>query len=166
MEDARRVLSAISNSKILIIAYGNPLRCDDGIAWRAAEQLTLKLPSVAETICVHQLTPELAEKLSEHDVVAFLDAAREGEPGSVACKLISATPVDVHLWHHLTPENLLALSKELYGAAPRAFSISLCGELFDHGEMLSPSATANLPRLVATVTDLLDELSGARAMPG
>jgi hydrogenase maturation protease len=166
MEDTRRVLPAISNSKILIIAYGNPLRCDDGIAWRAAEQLTLKLPSVTDTICVHQLAPELSEKLKDRDVVIFLDAAREGEPGNVECKLISATPVDVHFWHHLSPNNLLALSKELYGAAPRAFSISLCGELFDHGAMLSPSATANLPRLLATVTDLLVELSGARAMTG
>jgi hydrogenase maturation protease len=166
MEDTRRVLPAISKSKILIIAYGNPLRCDDGIAWRAAEQLTLKFPSVAETMCVHQLAPELSEKLKDRDAVIFLDAAREGEPGTVACKLISATPVDVHFWHYLSPENLLALSKELYGSAPRAFSISLCGELFDHGEMLSPSATANLPRLVATVTDLLDELSGTRTMTG
>ena len=28
---------------VLIVAYGNPMRCDDGLAWRAADELERKL---------------------------------------------------------------------------------------------------------------------------
>src|SRR5579862_9528285 len=52
-------------AKILIIAYGNPLRCDDGIAWRAADALAQKLSdSDVEIVRLHQLAPELAETIS------------------------------------------------------------------------------------------------------
>ena len=30
-------------ARVLIIAYGNPMRCDDGLAWRAADEFERKL---------------------------------------------------------------------------------------------------------------------------
>jgi len=148
----------------LIIAYGNPLRCDDGIAWRAAEQLKPKLPSVAETICVHQLTPELAEQVSQYEAVVFLDAAREGEPGKISCEPISARSADVDFWHHLTPDNLLALCERLFGLRPGAFSVSLCGESFGHGDTLSAVAADSMPKLVDTVVQLVSRITQVGAI--
>jgi hydrogenase maturation protease len=146
---------------VLVIAYGNPLRSDDGVAWQAAETLRRKLPSSqAEIICVHQLTPELAERLSCSQSVIFLDASCGGEPGKITCEPLSLS-ADVHFAHQLTPTGLLALGKVLYGGTPRAFSASLSGKSFDHGDTLSSPAINSLPRLVARVCELVEHLSDA-----
>jgi hydrogenase maturation protease len=157
-------LSLNPNSKVLIIAYGNPLRCDDGIAWRAAEQLKSNLPPFVEMIRVHQLTPELAEQLSRYEAVIFVDAAREGEPGKISCQVISPQSAHVHFWHHIAPCGLLAMSADLFGATPRAFCVSLSGESFDHGETLSPSAVDSLPRLVSKLREVVDQFSELSAL--
>jgi hydrogenase maturation protease len=157
-------MQANSRSRVLILAYGNPLRSDDGIGWRASELLNKELPPTAETICIHQLTPELAQQVSNYQTVIFLDAAREGEPGAIHCEPISVQSGNVHFWHHLTPENLLALSQQLYGATPQAFSVSLSGESFGHGETLSPVVAKNLPHFVAKVMELVDQLANSSAV--
>ena len=74
-------------SRVLIVAYGNPLRCDDGLAWSAAEMLAPGLPGDVEIITRHQLTPELAFPVSQAASVLFIDAAHSGAPG----ELLSAT---------------------------------------------------------------------------
>ena len=47
--------------RILAIAYGHPLRSDDGIGCQAAAGLRRELPSVERIMCIHQLTPGLAD---------------------------------------------------------------------------------------------------------
>jgi hypothetical protein len=66
-------------NRVLVIACGNPLRSDDGVAWLAAEQLRQTLQPPAKVICVHQLTPELAEEASRAEIVFFIDATRIGD---------------------------------------------------------------------------------------
>jgi Ni,Fe-hydrogenase maturation factor len=52
-------------TRVLIIAYGNPMRSDDGLAGRAADGLEGKYPpSEVEMLRVHQLAPELARVLA------------------------------------------------------------------------------------------------------
>jgi hydrogenase maturation protease len=146
--------------RVLIIAYGNPLRSDDGIAWRAVEELKREPgTTTAEIICVHQLMPELAEQVSHFENVVFVDASCEGELGTITCEPVSARSADVQFWHQLTAESLLALSAQLFGIAPRAFSVSFSGESFDHGDTLSRAATVGLPRLVARVSELVGHLA-------
>src|SRR5215471_11241439 len=103
---------------ILVIAYGNPLRSDDAIAWRAVEKLRNQLPSSVETMCVHQLTPELAEDISRADLVVFLDASSHGQPGAVRCQTISAESGEINVFHHLKPQEILGLCNRLYSAKP------------------------------------------------
>jgi len=58
---------------VLVIGYGNPLRCDDGVGQQIAKAVaTWGIPNV-EAIAVHQLTPELAEKLVTVDLAIFVD---------------------------------------------------------------------------------------------
>jgi hydrogenase maturation protease len=121
----------------LIIGYGNPLRQDDGIGWRAAELLEQTLPAgSAEIIQCHQLTPELAANLEDASVVVFLDAACDQEPGA-----ISSVPVQAEgavVWsHYLTPGQLLSLSEQLGGKAPPAFLIRGGIERMDLAEGLT-----------------------------
>src|SRR5271169_1528567 len=52
--------------RTLIIGYGNPLRSDDGFGWHAGRLLAQSLADQdAKIITCHQLTPELAETLSQ-----------------------------------------------------------------------------------------------------
>jgi hydrogenase maturation protease len=148
---------------VLVIAYGNPLRCDDGIAWQAAEQLRRTLP-FADIVCVHQLTPELADRASRADTVLFLDAADNGIPGKVSCQAVSSQSAEVHFSHHLGPGEILALCDRLYAGKPCGFLISIHGERFDHGQELSPAAVKAVPQVVAKVSEVVRRLSDARAM--
>ena len=142
-------------NRLLIIACGNPLRCDDGVAWQAAEEIRRKLPSPAKIVCVHQLTPELAEEASHADTVIFIDATHNGEPGEVLCQAISPDSTAVRFSHHLAPAQVLALCKQLYGAEPRGFLISISGECFDHGKGLSPAAMNAITQSVAEVDEVV-----------
>jgi hydrogenase maturation protease len=146
-------------ARILIVGYGNPLRSDDGLGWRAAEELSqrLSLPEV-EVIVRHQLTPELADNLRSADAVFFVDAAHAGQPGELTCEPVISQPLTsqpqtIHS-HQCSPAGVLALAQQLYGATPRAFAVTLCGECFDHGAAFSAAVEAGFPKLTALVEKL------------
>ncbi|HEY1265085.1 MAG TPA: hydrogenase maturation protease [Terriglobales bacterium] len=132
--------------RVLIIGCGNPLRCDDGLAWHLTEALrSMSLPRGIEIITQHQLTPELASPVSEADMVLFVDAARDGDAGEIRCRPVSLLPVPNALSHEYSPESVLSLAQELYGKSPRGFMLSLGGECFETGTTLSRSVEKSLP---------------------
>jgi hydrogenase maturation protease len=139
--------------RVLVIAIGNPLRCDDGLAWHAADELS-RDASPPEILRVHQLTPELAEAVSQATTVIFVDAAAEGTPGKVAYGKLTPSAPEVHFTHHFTPAAVLALAETLYGAHPTAFSVTMAGECFDHGDSLSPCVIEAMPLLLAKIRAL------------
>lgn len=146
--------------RILVIAYGNPLRCDDGVAWQAAEEIRRKLPSLT-VVCVHQLTPELAEDASGASTIIFIDATRNGEPGEVLCEAVSRDYTSMNFSHNLTPGHVVALCNQLYGAEPRAFAVSISGENFNHGDAVSNAALRALPLVVDEVSKLIKGIAEA-----
>ncbi len=154
--------------RVLVVAYGNPLRSDDGVAWRAADALKDKFPaSEVEILQMHQLAPELAESLSRVEGAIFVDAAPagQGEPGEIHCEELSQTsegPSEGAFAHHLSPGAVIMLARQVYGAVPRAFSVTLTGECFDHGEALSPAVVAALPALVAQIETKARQLLAGR----
>ena len=144
--------------QVLVIGCGNPLRSDDGMAWLAAEQLRRKLPDT-RIVCVQQLTPELAEDVASADLVIFLDASSEGEPGDVRCAPVvssanEAQPESLRFSHHLSPSQIMVLADRLYSAKPRAFLISIHAECFDHGQSVSLSVTRAIPEIAEHVLSL------------
>lgn len=141
--------------RTLVIAYGNPLRSDDGVAWQAAEELKRILPNPAHVICVHQLTPELAEVTSGSDLVIFVDASSEGHPGTVHCQPLSPEPGKFHFSHHLTPQEVLMMCDRLYSAQPRAFLVSVGGQCFEHGEQFTAAAILAIPRVLSVVQRIM-----------
>jgi hydrogenase maturation protease len=149
---------ACETKKVLVICLGNPLRSDDGLGWRAAEDLERGFHSLAvEIVTRFQLTPELAETVHHAQGVLFIDARSDGEPGE-----LKFSPVIRGGWslnsHHLSPEALLQLATELYGNSPPAFIVSICGECFDLGEHLSPKVAAELPRLTSRVIQAAERM--------
>ena len=144
-------MNLASKPGVLVIAYGNPLRTDDGVAWRAAELLRRQLVSSAKYLCVHQLTPELAQDVSQAEMVVFMDAEQTDHPGQVRCERVVPRREQVTFSHHLTPHDLLGLTEALYGVSPRALLIAISGEKFDYGETLSAGASQALLRIAAAV---------------
>ncbi|HKS76382.1 MAG TPA: hydrogenase maturation protease [Terriglobales bacterium] len=142
-------------ARILILAYGNPLRGDDGLGWRAAEVLLNDFAEGMEIRTCHQLLPEVAEPVSRADAIFFIDAARDGEPGELRCRALTPENSAARFTHQLSPAGILALSAELYGHAPKAFLMSICGDSFGFSEKLSPAVAASLPRLTGLVKELV-----------
>jgi len=150
--------------RILIVGYGNPLLSDDGLGWHAAEYLStiLTCPDIQILSC-HQLTPELAETVSQAELVIFIDARRGGEPGTIDCHEIpnrfsmntSSAQRPPSLLHQLSPAAVLALAHDLYGVAPRCYVLSVIGASFEPGSTLSPQVAASLPALAAQVQSLI-----------
>jgi len=156
--------------RILIIAYGNPMRSDDGLAWRAADELEGKFADAdVEILRTHQLAPELAEILSHAEAVIFVDAAAPDEnasqPGEVRSAPVHLSAGPPRFSHQLSPSAVVALARQIYGAHPGAFSATLTGKNFAHGESLSPVVAAAIPALVAHIEALVQSLLSCESFP-
>jgi hydrogenase maturation protease len=159
-------------SAVLIVAYGNTLRGDDGVAWRTADALRGKFPeSRVEILCLHQLAPELAETASRFECVIFLDAASKqaGKPGEIRVEEIRGETIPKNegaaFGHSLSPAAVLALAANLYGAKPQAFSVTVAGKDFGHGDGLSPSVAAAVPDLISRIELLAQSALSRDSLP-
>lgn len=142
----------------LLIGYGNPLRCDDGVGWFLASQLAANLDAGdTRVIAAHQLAPEIAEAVSRAREVLFLDAAIGEQPGAWAVSPVEPGSQESlsALVHSLTPGALLALSGALYGAAPPARIVTVTGADFGYGETFSEVVEAALPDVRQYIADFL-----------
>lgn len=141
---------------ILIIGYGNPLRGDDGIGWHAAHLLESRYPTAQVRVC-HQLTPELAEPISEAERVIFIDASAVGDVGTYDLQPILPIAEGTTLSHIVSPATLLTLTQGLYGTLPESLLVSVPGASFDYSETLSPLVHHLLPLVVEEVCDWVEQ---------
>jgi len=130
----------------VVIGIGNRIRQDDGIGPLLIESVDGS--GGVEAIAVHQLTPELAERLSRADRVLFVDASITGDRISLE-RVQPAEPSG--LGHSLGPSGLLFLTERLYGAAPEGWALSIPGSSFGLGEKLSEEAESLLPAARALI---------------
>jgi len=151
---------------MLIIGYGNPLRSDDGFGWHAGRLIAQELAGHnAEVITCQQLTPELAEPLSQCTHAVFVDADAEGEPGDIHWREVQAeAPSSSALTHTCSPSGLLASAAQLYGRCPQATVVTVSAQSFDFGDALSSIVSAALPKVVERVLQLVST-DGLRTEP-
>jgi hydrogenase maturation protease len=125
------------------------------ICWRRS------LRSLVRIETVHQLTPELAESISEAGLVLFVDAAAptaERPAGTLHCEEVHAESSSQEaLGHHLTPSQVLAYATALHGVKPKAYLASVAAESFDYGAPLSPCVKAALPALIRWIRNRIEE---------
>ena len=140
----------------LIVAYGNPLRGDDGIGPEAGERLRsiVQDPDV-EIRTMHQLTPELMEPISRAARVIFIDACEGAVAGEIGERAIEPSTAAMRFTHHATPEGLLAGARALYGHAAEATVVTVAGAEFSLGSGLSPAVARSLDGVVAATLRLL-----------
>jgi hydrogenase maturation protease len=164
---------------VLVIGYGNTLRSDDGVGWRAAVliasdprlepdsrvasgSLFASDPRVAdvEVRAVHQLTPELAYDMSRASLVILIDASVDDPPGAISVRPLEAGDEDAGgspgaSSHHVGPRELLAVARELYGAAPALATVRIGVASMEVGESLSPEVAAALPAIADAVIEIV-----------
>ncbi len=127
----------MTERKILIIGYGNELRGDDAAGARVASQVeSWHLPEV-EVVTKHQLTPELAEVISEAKAVIFVDASVEARGDQPRMEALEPAR-EVNLIEHCSePGALLALAETIYERCPPAWCIHVPAQSFELGAPLS-----------------------------
>jgi hydrogenase maturation protease len=145
----------------LVLAYGNPLRRDDGVGWKIAGALQGR--GDVHVVCVQQLTPELAADVARADGVLFLDAAAEDVAGHVRLREVTGGGGATTVVHALEPSDLLGIAHHLFGAAPPALVLTVGGADFGYGDRLSWQVTAALDEARALARTALDRLAELRA---
>jgi Ni,Fe-hydrogenase maturation factor len=163
-------------ARVLVIGYGNALRTDDGVGWHAARLLAgdPRLAGAVVLAC-HQLAPELALDLSAATLVILVDASTAAPPGTITVRPLAAPGASSPdggpdrsgagsagegpgaTSHHVDPQLLLALARELYGAAPEAIEVSVGVADMGPGEALTPRVAAGLPAVADAVARLVAE---------
>jgi hydrogenase maturation protease len=138
---------------LLVIGYGNTIRCDDGVGPHVAEAVAdLNLAEV-ETLSVPQLTPELAEPISRASMVIFVDAALDA-PREVQLRELAPADSSQVLAHTATPQTMLALARDVFGHAPTAWLLTIPIETTDIGEALSHLARRCCTLAIQKISEL------------
>lgn len=156
--------------RVLIIAYGNPDRQDDGVAYQALVRLAGALgrpipQGYTEGFLPEglnpdlwfdlQLKPEMAEEIAGYDQVFFIDAHTGAVPEEIGWRELSAQFQTSPLTHHLTPESCLLLSESLFGKKPSAILVSIRGYEFNFSPDLSQRTQELLQVAVGRILDWL-----------
>ena len=141
------------NVRLLVIGYGNTLRSDDGTGPAVAESVRARDWPGVDSLACPQLTPELAEPLARARAAVFVDASLERSPGVVLQPLAPRESSRIFA-HALDPATLLALSRDLYGRAPRAWSLTVPAASVEFGETLSPAARWGAARALRKLSQL------------
>jgi hydrogenase maturation protease len=132
----------------LVIAIGNPLRRDDGVAHH------VPAPPGALMRSMLQLTPEVAEEIAPFALVVFVDA-------SVTAGVPHLEPVaecpESSLTHTCSPGAIVALARALFGFAGRAYVCHVPIADLSPGEGLSPLAQ----QLAARAAGEIEHIMGA-----
>lgn len=144
----------------LIIGFGNPLRQDDGLGWRAAQLLQARADDAAEVLTCHQLTPELAAKLSGARLAIFLDASVDQPPGTIRERVVQPAGCG-SFSHHLSPAELLGLARRVNHEACTAVLIT--GGIFEagFGDRLTQSGEECAARMAESAWKILPKIEGA-----
>ena len=141
-------------SRPLIIGFGNPLREDDALGWRAAELLERREGSSIDVLKCHQLTPELVDLVGRASLVIFLDASVSQEPGAISTRLVEKS-VPAAWSHQLSPDQLIGFSEQVTGPAPRAYLITGGIDRMTWSESMSGAAETCALQIAASVERLL-----------
>jgi hydrogenase maturation protease len=130
-------------TRILVLGYGNPGRQDDGLGPAAAAAMDeLGWPNLT-AFDNYQLNIEDALEVAAHDVVWFIDASKTAPSPYEVHDVVPALTIDFTS-HLVRPETVLAIARQCYGRAARAYLLAIRGYDFAFVEELTGMATENL----------------------
>jgi hydrogenase maturation protease len=139
----------------LVIGYGSPLRRDDAAGPRLAERVAAWGRTGVRALAVHQLTPELADLMSQAERVIFADATAEASGGPVRVRILKPATREIASGHCSDPAWLLGLCQALYGRCPEAWLVTIPTADLWLGEGLSAVAGAGVDEALLLVEELV-----------
>ena len=135
----------------IVIGIGNEMRGDDGIGPRVVDAIPAR-PDL-ETVTVHQLVPELAERIRCSRRVLFVDASLDRDE-------VSLTKIEPSnhrgLGHACSPAALLGWTKLAFAEAPESWLLSIPGFSFEPGNGLSSYTAAWIPEALQRIETWLN----------
>lgn len=137
--------------RTLLLACGNPLRGDDGVA-HAALRLIEPSPHWSPR-SVQQLTPELAEEIARFSRVVFLDA--DAESKALVIEPLRAFRPRSPLTHASTPEEVIALARALFGFSGEAFLCRIPAHDFTPGAPPAPGVLRSAEEAALQISRLI-----------
>jgi hydrogenase maturation protease len=136
-------------SKILVYAYGNPGRQDDGLGSALVKELEIWAEGEGlkgvDFDSNYQLNIEDAEVISRYDLVIFADASTEEITDFILTPVSGETEV-TFTTHAASPGYIVQLCKELFNRKPDVFLLHIKGYEWEFREGLSPRAEMNLAK--------------------
>ena len=137
----------------LVIGYGNTLRGYDCVGPRVAEAIEkLKLSGVRTRVC-QQLSPEYADPVSRAHTVVFVDAAVDA-PREVQLRKLEPGESSQLMAHAADPRTMLALARDVFGHAPKAWWLTIPAVKLDFSETLTPEAQRGFAEAVGKIQEL------------
>jgi Ni,Fe-hydrogenase maturation factor len=141
----------------LLMACGNSLRGDDGVAHEVLRLVEYRKSCHARH--VHQWVPELAEEISRFERVVFMDADLEAT--APALEPVSGESTRSPLSHASNPAEIVALSRALFGFEGEALLYRLPAGNFAPGEQLSGEQQQLAAQAAGQLHRFLNEADGA-----
>ena len=139
----------------IVIGIGNELRGDDGIGPRVVDAISPRFG--LETMTVHQLMPEHADRIRTARRVLFVDASLEDD---AVCLKPIAPCMHRGVGHSCTPAALIGWTKFAYDEAPEPWLLSIPGTTFEIGGKLNLHTESMIPEAVQRIETWLNQNPG------
>ncbi len=150
---------------VLLIGIGNPLRGDDTAGALLAEQMAQLFAGRGVHVrlqIVQQLTPELALDIAAADITAvvFSDVSATQLPtDAIHVGRLDAGAASTSFSHHVAPAALLAYASALFDRCPTAWLVTVPGQVFDIGALISPLTMRCLQQAEYAVQTIAPQVS-------
>jgi hydrogenase maturation protease len=144
--------SFLKDNKIYIYGFGNPGRQDDGLGPAIIDRLEQDNITGIITDSNYQLNIEDAHNISGSDIVIFVDASIDAEEPFTFKKIEPANEI-TFTTHSMSPESVLALSKEIYDKDIEAYVLAIRGYEWEFDKEFSSKAIRNFNEAYAFLID-------------
>jgi hydrogenase maturation protease len=139
-----------AGERILIYAYGNPGRQDDGLGNRLIEELGKWIDNQGiewvDLESDYQLNIEDSLRIADKDVVIFVDASNEDIEDINFSVVEPSEGRSEFTTHSASPSFVLALCIQLYAKHPETWLLQIRGYSWEFQEGLSEKAEKNLEK--------------------
>jgi hydrogenase maturation protease len=152
--------------RVLVLALGNPILCDDGVAFHVLERMRSRLPSVSDDLVIEEACTggiDLLTFILDFDRVLILDAVltRKDPPGTVNLFRVDELKESIHADspHHTNFATAVELGHRLHPDRMPG-EILIVGvevdNILDFTEELTPAVEAAVPVAAGRALALLE----------
>ena len=150
---------------MLVYGIGNPGRQDDALGPLLAEEVRRHCaPEVVDVDANYQLNVEDALLISRYRVVIFVDAAdTDAADTDALCQMrpVTEAPTGAFSTHAVLPGAIVSLARELYGAQPKVWLLTVRGYHWEPNKPLSGKARVNFLQGRKILLETIETMGGS-----